>query len=136
MKYDARHIRNPGTADSYRLQNYVTQNGTAVTVDARGRPVEEREVYGFRSVVRDAESSGMHTFSFTENIPAEDLIEGVRGPARDHLDGNYLIGIHEDTDHNHIHIGEAGSLGELEMSATDVKNFASDVADNIGVQYG
>lgn len=136
MKYDARHIRNPGTSDSYRLQNYVTQNGTAVVCDARGRPVDEREVHGFRAYVADSESSGMHTFAFTKDIPPERLIEGVRDPAREHLDGKYLIGIHEDTEHNHIHIGEAGRLDELEMSASDVKNFASDVADSLGVSYG
>jgi hypothetical protein len=136
MKYRPNHIRNPGPGDAARLCNYVTQNDAAVTVDKRGRPIGDDEMAGFYGVTTSAESSGMHTFSFTENIDREKLIDGVREPARDHLDGEYVIGIHEDTDHNHIHIGESGSMDELNMSASDVRGFAQDVASNLGVSYG
>lgn len=134
VQYDANHIRNPGTDDSFRLANYVNKSG--VVADRRGRPVTETEVNGFRGVVAQSDSSGMHTFSFETDLDREELIAGVAGPASEHLDGSYLIGIHEDTDHAHVHIGEAGTMAELEMSASDVRNFASDVATSLGVSYG
>lgn len=136
MKYRPSHVQNPGPGAAARLCNYVTQNGEAATFDKRGRPIGDDEMSGFYGVTNGAESSGMHTFSFQKNHEVDELIEGVREPAKQNLDGNYVIGVHEDTDHNHIHIGEAGSMGELEMSASDVHSFASDVADNLGVSYG
>lgn len=136
MKYRPNHMRNPGAGAAARLCNYVTQNGEAETVDKRGRPIGDDEMAGFYGVTNGAESSGMHTFSFTENIDRDELIEGVREPAKKHLDGNYVIGVHEDTDHNHVHIGESGSMDELNMSASDVRTFATDVASNLGVSYG
>lgn len=136
MKYDASHMKNPGPRAAGRLCNYVTQNGAAATFDKRGRPIGDEEMNGFYGVANGAGSSAMHTFAFTEDIPRDDLVGGIRGPARDHLDGHYVIGIHEDTERNHIHIGEAGDYDDLTMGPGDVRAFASDVADSIGVSYG
>lgn len=135
MKYDASHMRNPGVASSYQLANYVSGGGGPV-VDRRGMPIGEDELDAFRATVNGSDSSAMHTFSFTKDIPAEELIDGVREPAREHLDGQYVVGIHTETEHNHIHIGECGTLDELRMSASDVRGFGKAVADSCGVSYG
>lgn len=135
MKYDVSHMRNPGTSASFRMLNYVGQGGSATVIDSRGMEVDEMGMKKFAAATKQADSSALHTFSFAEDNDAEMLLGAARETLPDHLDGRYLIGVHEDTDHNHLHIAEHGSEKELDFPAGSVTALGSDLADATGSEY-
>ena len=135
MKYDVSHVRNPGTSASFRLVNYVAQGGSATLIDSRGMEVSDARAKKFAAATKQAESSALHTFSFAEDNDPEVLLGAARETLPDHLDGRYLIGVHEDTDHNHLHVAEHGSEKELNFPASSVTALGSDLADATGSEY-
>ncbi len=132
MNYDASHESNPGPGTAARLVNYATQNGTATVVDPRGMPVGETDVDRFRATVTEADSSALHSFAFADEHDPDDLVAAVREPLSEHLDGTYLIGVHEDTDKPHLHVAECGSREDLYLPASKIAQFAPAVAAAVG----
>lgn len=136
MNYDPSHVANPGMGAAARLVGYVSQGGDAKVVDSRGVSVSEDELLGFRASAAQSDSTAMHSFSFADDHDPDELLDAAHETLPDHLDGEYLIGVHEDTDKAHLHIAEAGTRDELYHPATAVTALGNDMADATNEVYG
>lgn len=132
MNYDPSHVMNPGPGAAARLLNYVSQNGQARVVSPRGMPVGDDELRRFRALVTESDSSAMHSFAFADEHDPDQLVDSIREPLADHLDGNYLIGVHTDTGKSHLHIAECGSRDDLYLPSSKIAEFAPAVAESVG----
>lgn len=136
MNYHANFESHPRAEAAGKLVNYVSAGGDARVVDPRGMDVSEQALDDFRARTIGAESSGMHSFSFSDEHDPDELIEAARETLPDHLDGDYLIGVHEDTGKAHLHVAEAGSRDELYQPRDEMMDFRSDVADSVEETIG
>lgn len=106
MHYHTTYRPNPQPRNARKIKNYVAGNAELV-VDSVGQQPGEEQLEQF---VRAAAGSGetrQHTISLMNEYPPEQLAEWGQQVADECLDGEYMIGVHNDGDVSaHIHIAE------------------------------
>lgn len=136
MNYDVTAVWQPDAGEVGDMVDYLADDGrvsTASGLDADGAAIE-----GFIEVGDGSTLSRLHSFGFSEDWDPDDLADAAGGLARNHLDGEVLVGVHTANDgHNHVHIAEVGSRSECWMETSDIHRVRSDMADRFaGEQIG
>lgn len=106
MHYHTTFRPNPTPRNARKLKNYVAGNAELVVDSVGQQPTDEQ----LEQFVRSAAGSGetrQHTISLMSAYPPEKLAEWGRKVADESLDGEYVIGVHnEGAVAAHIHIAE------------------------------
>ena len=130
VQYRTEYQRNPDPADAAKLANYVARGDVGRVERAAGVRATPADVDGFQRVATNAEMTRLHSFTFLENRPPEELTTGVRDVLQERLSGTYLVGVDVANDgNNHLHVAEAGDREELFMDRTDIAEFREAVGN-------
>ena len=130
VQYRTEYQRNPDPADAAKLVNYVARGDVGRVERAAGVRATPADIDGFQRVATNAEMTRLHSFTFLENRPPEELTTGVRDVLQERLNGTYLVGVDVANDgNNHLHVAEAGDREELFMDRTDIAEFREAVGN-------
>lgn len=126
MNYRTNYVRNPGPDDVGKLVNYVAGD---LVLRGSGLRADRRDIDGFRAMAYDCEMSRQHMFAFENHHDPEELARRVRLAFRDEMDADFLVGVHTDTDTNHVHVAQVGTADECYMDSDDIEQLRSAVVD-------
>jgi|AntDeeMetagen681_2_1112603.scaffolds.fasta_scaffold09844_2 hypothetical protein len=135
MNYETTYRRDPDPAAAAKFVNYL-RGGSSIIRRGAGPPATDADLDRFRELVADSEVSRHHVFAFTENYDAEWLADQVADPLRDQLGGTFMLGVHTDTDHNHVHVAQAGREEECFMDRDDLDRVRRSVASQVSEPLG
>ena len=90
---------------------------------------DRRDIDGFRAMAYDCEMSRQHMFAFENDHDPEELARRVRLAFRDEMDTDFLVGVHTDTETNHVHIAQVGTADECYMDSDDIEQLRSAVVN-------
>lgn len=138
MNFHTQYHRNPTAEQSDDLVEYLAKDvgRGGFVVDRAGR-VGEQRIKAFAKAATRQEMIRQHTAAFADEHDLEDLAGAARDVAREHLEGNWLVGIHTSNPGNpHVHIAQTGSEDELWMDTADIRELRSDLANRVGEPYG
>jgi len=106
MHYQTTFRTNPSSRNGRKLKNYVAGNSIAV-VDSVGMQPSEQQLEQFVRAASSSAETRQHTISLMNEYETEQLIDWAESIADETLDGEYIIGIHDnDESAPHIHIAE------------------------------
>jgi len=129
MRYELQYQRNPADDLGDRLTDYLADDG--MVVGPSGLVAGDREQEGFADFVSKQDMARLHTITFEDDYPPDEISEGIREVARQHLDGEFLIGIHDSNPkNNHAHIGHAGDESELWLESDDIREIRKDIVSH------
>ncbi|RBI58273.1 hypothetical protein DMJ13_27550 [halophilic archaeon] len=126
MNYRTTYVRNPGPDDLGKLVNYVAGE---LVLRGSGLRADQRDLDGFRAAAYNCEMSRQHMFAFEHHHDHEELAQRVRLVFRDQMDGDFLVGVHTDTDTNHVHVAQVGTTEQCYMDTDDIEQLRSAVVD-------
>lgn len=135
MNYKTNYQRDPTGAEAAQLVKYVRQSSGVVRRGA-GVPATDDDLDRFEVLVSESELSRHHVFAFADEYPAADLADRVAGSLREELEGTFVFGIHTDTEHNHVHVAQAGRERECFMDADDIDRVRQAVAAQVPESIG
>ena len=124
MNYRTNYVRNPGPDDVGKLVNYVAGD---LVLRGSGLRADRRDLDGFRALAYDCEMSRQHMFAFENDHDPEELARRVRLVFRDEMDTDFLVGVHTDTETNHVHVAQVGTTDECYMDSDDIEQLRSAV---------
>lgn len=129
MNYKTNYVRNPGPDDVGKLVNYVAGD---LVLRGSGLRADRRDLDGFRALAYGSEMSRQHMFAFEHDHDPEELARRVRLVFRDEVDADFLVGVHTDTETNHVHVAQVGTTDECYMDGDDIEQLRSAVVDQFG----
>jgi hypothetical protein len=131
MNYDVTAVWQPDAGKVGDMVDYLADDGRVST--GSGLEADGAAVEGFVAVGEGSTLSRLHSFGFSADHDPDDLADAACRLAREHLDGETLVGVHtENEGNNHVHIGEVGSRSECWMDTGDIKRVRSAMADRFG----
>jgi hypothetical protein len=138
MNFHTQYQRDPTAEQAEDLVEYLAKDvgRGGFVVDRAGR-VEKDRVEAFAMAATRKEMVRQHSAAFANEHDLDALAAAGREISREHLEGNWLVGIHtSNTGNPHIHIAQAGSEDELWMDTDDIRQIRSDLATRLGESYG
>lgn len=129
MRYELQYQRNPADDLGDRLVDYLADDG--MLVGPSGLDSGTHEQQGFAEFVGKQEMTRLHTITFEEDYPTEQIQEGIHEVAKDHFDGEWMIGVHDSNPkNNHAHVGHAGSEDQLWLTGDDIRKIRRDIVSH------
>jgi len=125
VNYQTKYQSSPSPDESTALVKYITRGSKALaTLTSAGLDADERDIEGFRLFATSQSMARLHTISFSQEFATDDLAERAHSVARNHLDGEWLLTVHDGiSGHKHLHIAQAGSKRDCTMDTEDIKAF-------------
>lgn len=118
MHYHTTYRPDPQPRNARKLKNYVAGNAEIV-VDSVGQQPGDEQLEQFVRGAASSRETRQHTISMMNDYDHEKLVEWGQQVADECLDGEYMIGIHDDGESAaHIHIAEF--TAELRGSDFDI----------------
>lgn len=129
MRYKLQYQRDPPDDLGDRLTDYLADDG--MIAGPSGLEAGSREQEGFAQFVGKQEMARLHTITFEDDYPADQIREGIHEVAKDHFDGEWMIGVHDSNPkNNHAHVGHAGSEDDLWMTDDEIREIRQDIVSH------
>ena len=129
MHYQTQYRADPNIRNGRKLKNYVVGNAVKV-VDSVGMEPTEQQLEQFSRAAGNSAETRQHTISMMTDYDPEQLAEWGQAVAKESLDGEFMIGIHDDGDAaEHIHIAEY--TDEIRGTDFDIFQFRESAENHI-----
>jgi len=107
MHYQTQYRIDPSPQQAHKLRQYVGGGDAEVVVTQSGQDASTDDLMAFAKGAQHSKELRQHTVSMAEIHDPKELAEKGRQVAKESLDGNFVVSVHNAEDVNpHLHIAE------------------------------